>query len=193
VVRAGPTDRIDASTVVLSFQFSVFSFQFSVFSFQFSVGNVPLAVEFETAARCCRAIRLVPPKRINTMQRGAAVKKQSRTLTQTNQADRRVRPGDLFVDAHATLMELAVATGLQVLQVMLEEDRTTLCGPRYRHQSGRAAGRAGTTASEVVLAGRKVAIRRPRVRRWSGNRLANSQRLGCRRSVDPARRGPDVG
>jgi putative transposase len=47
---------------------------------------------------------------------------------------------------------------------MLEEDRTTLCGPRYAHDTDRLASRAGTVSSEVVLGGRKVAVRRPRVR-----------------------------
>jgi putative transposase len=64
------------------------------------------------------------------------------------------------VDTRAELMELAVASGLKVLHAMLDEDRTALCGPRYAHR----AARAGTVASEVVLGGRKVAIRRPRVR-----------------------------
>jgi hypothetical protein len=71
---------------------------------------------------------------------------------------------DLLVDTRAELMELAVASGLQVLTTMLEEDRTAMCGPRYQHQVERVATRAGTAASEVVLGGRKVAIRRPRVR-----------------------------
>ena len=54
-------------------------------------------------------------------------------------------------------MELAVASGLQVLNTMLEEDRTALCGPRYQHQAERAARRArGRSPSEVVLGGRKV-------------------------------------
>ena len=47
---------------------------------------------------------------------------------------------------------------------MLEEDRTTLCGPRYAHQAARTASRAGTVPSEVVLGGRKVIVARPRVR-----------------------------
>jgi hypothetical protein len=47
---------------------------------------------------------------------------------------------------------------------MLEEDRTTLCGPRYAHDTDRLASRAGTVSSEVVVGGRKVAVRRPRVR-----------------------------
>jgi transposase-like protein len=61
-------------------------------------------------------------------------------------------------------MELAVASGLKVLHTMLEADRTTICGPRYLHQIERTASRSGTVASEVVLGGRKVQIRRPRVR-----------------------------
>jgi putative transposase len=47
---------------------------------------------------------------------------------------------------------------------MLEEDRTTLCGPRYAHDTDCLASPAGTVSSEVVLGGRKVAVRRPRVR-----------------------------
>ena len=37
-------------------------------------------------------------------------------------------------------------------------------GPRYAHQPERRASRAGHAPSEVVLGGRKVALRRPRVR-----------------------------
>ena len=69
------------------------------------------------------------------------------------------------LDPKRELYELVMQTGLQVLSGMLEADRAALCGPRYRHQTDRHAGRAGTTASEVVLGGRKVSIRRPRVRR----------------------------
>ena len=76
---------------------------------------------------------------------------------------------DLLVDARTELFELAVRSGLKVLESMLEEDRTVLCGPRYAHLTERLASRAGTVSSEVVLGGRKVAVRRPRVRAlpWS--------------------------
>ena len=47
---------------------------------------------------------------------------------------------------------------------MLEEDRTAICGPRYAHGAHRHASRAGTVSREVVLGGRKVLVRRPRVR-----------------------------
>jgi transposase-like protein len=68
------------------------------------------------------------------------------------------------LDPKRELNELVMQTGLQVLSGMLEADRAAICGPRYRHQPGREASRAGTTPSEVVLGGRRVAIRRPRVR-----------------------------
>src|SRR5207245_10869642 len=71
---------------------------------------------------------------------------------------------DLLVDIRSELMELAIASGLKVLQTMLEDDRTAICGQRYQHQDDRQASRAGTVSSEVVLGGRKVALRRPRVR-----------------------------
>lgn len=71
---------------------------------------------------------------------------------------------DLLIDARSELFDLAVRSGLQVLETMLKEDRTALCGPRYAHVADRPAQRAGTVPSEVVLGGRKVAMRRPRVR-----------------------------
>jgi putative transposase len=71
---------------------------------------------------------------------------------------------DLLVDTRTELLELAVRSGMKVLEAMMEEDRTTVCGARYAHEPDRAASRAGGVASEVVLGGRKVAVRRPRVR-----------------------------
>ena len=96
------------------------------------------------------------------------MKRESRTVDRAHQVDsptqRHLPLVDLLIDTRAELMDLAVASGLKVLSTMLEADRTTICGPRYQHQSERAASRAGTVRSEVVLGGRKVQIRRPRVR-----------------------------
>jgi putative transposase len=75
---------------------------------------------------------------------------------------------DLLVDTKTELLELALRSGLRVFTTMLEEDRTALCGPRYAHEPDRAASRAGTAPSEVVLGGRKVTIQRPRVRTAAG-------------------------
>jgi putative transposase len=71
---------------------------------------------------------------------------------------------DLLVDARTELWELAVRSGMKVLEAMMEDDRTAVCGVRYAHEPDRPASRAGCVASEVVLGGRKVAVRRPRVR-----------------------------
>jgi transposase-like protein len=92
--------------------------------------------------------------------------KQSRTSSPVPgvESPRHLPLVDLLVDARTELFELAVRSGLKVLETMLEEDRTLVCGPRYRHAAGRAASRAGAVCSQVVLGGRKVAVRRPRVR-----------------------------
>ena len=96
------------------------------------------------------------------------MKRESRTVDRSDQVDSRIQRHlplvDLLIDTRAELMQLAVASGLKVLTTMLEEDRTAICGHRYQHQVQRQASRAGTVPSEVVLGGRKVALRRPRVR-----------------------------
>lgn len=96
------------------------------------------------------------------------MQQQSRTVHAVAQAEKRESRHlplvDLLIDTRAELTELVVRSGMKVLEAMLEEDRAALCGTRYVHQVDRDAGRAGTTASTVVLGGRKVSIRRPRVR-----------------------------
>lgn len=66
------------------------------------------------------------------------------------------------------LLALAVGAGMQVMAAMMEESVTALCGPRGRHDPDRTAVRHGTEAGSVVLGGRKVPVRRPRVRTADG-------------------------
>jgi putative transposase len=96
------------------------------------------------------------------------VKKQCRVRRRREQGRRTVRIEAITVDPRAALMEVAVATGLQVLERMLEEDRAAICGRRYRHHAARTATRGGTTPGAVILGGRKVLMRRPRVRAAAG-------------------------
>ena len=63
---------------------------------------------------------------------------------------------------------LCIATGLQVLKVMMERDPEVLCGPKGRHQGERTACRGGSTDSQVVLGGRRVEVPRLRVRGADG-------------------------
>ena len=97
------------------------------------------------------------------------MKQQSRTVPRRRQsaspAPRHLPLVEILVDTQAELQELVVASGLKVLEAMLEEDRGAVCGPRYAHQPERQAYRPSHTPSQVVLGGRKVAMHRPRARR----------------------------
>lgn len=73
--------------------------------------------------------------------------------------------------ARETLYETVVHAGMGVLAAMLEEDRTRLCGPRYQHDRGRRATRAGSAEGELAFAGRRIRVPRPRVRSCEGEEL----------------------
>ena len=62
------------------------------------------------------------------------------------------------------LMAASVAIGLDVLDQMLQGEVAGLAGPRGRHDPDRTHVRHGSGSGSVVLGGRKVPIRRPRVR-----------------------------
>ena len=72
----------------------------------------------------------------------------------------------------AALYEVVIGTGLAFVGEALEEERTALCGPRYGHLAQRKAVRAGQVASSLVLGGRRVAVKRPRVRSVDGHEVA---------------------
>jgi transposase-like protein len=67
--------------------------------------------------------------------------------------------------------ELCVDAGRQVLDAMMEQDREWLCGPLWKRDPERVAGRAGTTPSAVTLGGRRVRVNRPRVRKREGQEV----------------------
>ena len=74
-------------------------------------------------------------------------------------------------DIERSFFELCIGAGQQVLASMMEQDREDLCGPRWKRDPDREAGRAGTTKSEVTLGGRCIAIPRPRVRSQAGHEM----------------------
>jgi len=61
------------------------------------------------------------------------------------------------------LLALVHQLGLQAIVAMLENERTKLCGERYKHDTARAATRGGSTHGDLALGGRRVTLRRPRV------------------------------
>jgi putative transposase len=62
------------------------------------------------------------------------------------------------------LLAASTAVGLEVLAELMDAEVTALAGPKGRHNGDRAAVRHGTEAGGVTLGGRRVPVRRPRVR-----------------------------
>jgi transposase-like protein len=76
-----------------------------------------------------------------------------------------------FANIENSFFGLCIDAGQQVLAAMMEKDREDLCGPRWKRDPDRRAGRAGTTKSEVTLGGRRIPVSRPRVRSKEGEEI----------------------
>lgn len=66
------------------------------------------------------------------------------------------------------LREFVIGQGMAALHQMLEEERTRLCGPAYTRGDRSGPRRAGSAQGELVMGGRRVRVRRPRVRDEDG-------------------------
>jgi len=77
-----------------------------------------------------------------------------------------------FANIERSFFDLCIDAGQQVLASMMEQDREDLCGRRWKRDPDRKAGRAGMTPSEVTLGGRRIGMKRPRVRSQEGKELA---------------------
>lgn len=66
------------------------------------------------------------------------------------------------------LREFVIGQGMAALAMMLEQDRSRLCGPAYERGHGRRPRRAGSAQGELVMGGRRVRVKRPRVRDEEG-------------------------
>jgi transposase-like protein len=64
---------------------------------------------------------------------------------------------------------VAVGAGLQVMAALMAESVTALAGPKGRHDVDRTAVRHGHGSGSVTLGGRRVPVRRPRVRAADGS------------------------
>jgi putative transposase len=62
------------------------------------------------------------------------------------------------------LLAASVAIGLDVMGELIDTEVTDVAGPKGRHDAGRAAYRHGSEAGKVTLGGRRIPVRRPRVR-----------------------------
>lgn len=95
------------------------------------------------------------------------MKKTDRKTTK-REATITVLEGGLTAFVRQELRELVIHEGLQALMRMLEEDRDRLCGPAYKRGLHTGPRRAGSALGELSMGGRRVQLRRPRVRNEDG-------------------------
>lgn len=74
-------------------------------------------------------------------------------------------------ESRSAFFGLCIESGRRVLETMMEADRTAACGEKGRHDAERGAQRGGTTPSAVTLGGRRIDIKRPRVRSLDGGEV----------------------
>ena len=79
-----------------------------------------------------------------------------------------VAMSELTENVKGRLLALAVGAGLQVMHVLMAESASGVCGPKGRHDPERIAVRHGSEAGSVTLGGRRVPVRRPRLRSADG-------------------------
>ena len=90
---------------------------------------------------------------------------------------------EIAADMGEGLLALAVGTGLQVMQSLMEADVSAACGPRGQHGPARSAVRHGPEAGSVTRAGRRVPVGAPRVRSADGPGAASVPACGLFRST----------
>ncbi len=76
--------------------------------------------------------------------------------------------GQLVGAAKEGLLALSVGVGLGVLAELMEDEVDDVVGPKGKHDADRTAVRHGHQDGEVTLGGRRVEVKRPRVRTADG-------------------------
>ena len=72
--------------------------------------------------------------------------------------------GELVGAAREGLLALSVGVGLGVVQALMELEVAEVVGPKGKHNPERTAKRHGHEDGSMTLGGRRVQVRRPRVR-----------------------------
>ena len=69
------------------------------------------------------------------------------------------------------MMEFVMQAGIESILELIEEEITGLCGERYRNIVGRTCYRWGAAETAMVMAGKKVMVKRGRVRQLDGQEI----------------------
>jgi putative transposase len=78
--------------------------------------------------------------------------------------------GELVGAAREGLLALSVGVGLGVVHELMELEVDEVVGPKGKHNADRVAKRHGHEAGSMTLGGRRVRVRRPRMRTAAGGR-----------------------
>src|SRR3989442_11568639 len=81
------------------------------------------------------------------------------------------------------------AHGLAALDEVFRDEAGALAGPKGRHQPQRTHHHWGTAATELTFGGRRVQVRRPRVRQTIGGEATVPPVAGVSRRDPPTARG----
>jgi hypothetical protein len=99
-----------------------------------------------------------------------------------------------FMEVAASIEETATKAGLLMMKALLDDEIEQFAGERYRHEPSRQAVRWGSEDSHVIHAGRKVAMKKPRVRsvdgheeislaRWNFSRILENGTIGSGQNI----------
>lgn len=86
--------------------------------------------------------------------------------------------------AREGLLALSISAGMAVLGELMELERTGLCGPKDAKDPDRAFVRNGTAPTSVVLGGRRVPVRRPRIVATDGSSEPTLESFAAAASTD---------
>ena len=96
--------------------------------------------------------------------------------------------GELVGAAREGLLALSVGVGLSVVHELMELEIEEVVGPKGKHDPDRVAVRHGHEDGSMTLGGRRVAVRRPRVRSADDERELPVQTYGYFADRDPLTR-----
>ena len=82
-------------------------------------------------------------------------------------------------DVRHAFLGLCIDAGQKVLAALMESDRIALCGASGVPDARRRAVRGGSTSSQVVLGGQRIAVRRPTPKRCSISPSDSPPRAAC--------------
>src|SRR3954447_24774238 len=96
--------------------------------------------------------------------------------------------GELVGAAREGLLALSVGVGLGVVHELMALEVDEVVGPKGKHNAGRVAKRHGHEDGSMTLGGRRVAVRRPRMRTADDERELAVQTYGFFADRDPLTR-----